>query len=203
MAAQGRLGGYRAHRRKGMEMTYTETEFEGKVTDRLVELEKLALASGEGNQAVFAALGDCRNALRRVVKRATVPDEFENVQIDQDKGPTVEFTGRLLASDEFETKGRDPLRIKMEIWETQAGHLVAASYAEPVDREGFENARVTVVKSHEPIEEIDVDGGANWKPIKMADPQAMRFAVMDAFDWHVRARSMAKKLGWSLRKDVE
>ena len=50
-------------------------------------------------------------------------------------------------------------------------------------REAREDARVTVVPPTD-------------------DVQAMRFAVLDAFDWDNRARSMARKLGWSLRTEV-
>lgn len=35
------------------------------------------------------------------------------------------------------------------------------------------------------------------------DEQARRFACMDQWDWHDRARSMVRKLGWSLRGTVD
>lgn len=111
-------------------------------------------------------------------------DYDEPHAIKQSRGPTIEFAGKLLASDEFTTKGRDPMKIRLEIWETRGGALIAASYSEPADREGFEDARAEVVEPSE-------------------NAQAMRFAVMGFFGWDNRARSMARKLGWSLRMEVE
>lgn len=155
-----------------------------KIGERIARIEQAARKVEEGNQSVFAALGDCEQALKRIARRAeALPAEYERVEIDQSRGPRVEFTGRLLADSEFQTKGRDALSITLEIWETKGGALIAASYAAPIDRNGHENARVTIVEPDE--------------------PQAMRFAVMEAFDWELRARSMAKKLGWSLRLDVQ
>ena len=121
--------------------------------------------------------------MKREIRRAEAADEWERVETVQMRGPTVEFTGRLLASTEFTTKG-GALDMALEIWETKAGALVAVSSGMSWGRESREDARVTVVSPTD-------------------DVQAMRFAVLDAFDWDNRARSMARKLGWSLRLEVE
>jgi hypothetical protein len=127
-------------------------------------------------------LADALKAMKREIRRAEVADEWERVEIVQMRGPTVEFTGRLLASTEFTAKG-GALDMALEIWETKARALVAVSSGVMAGRER-EDARVTVVPPTD-------------------DVQAMRFAVLDAFDWDNRARSMARKLGWSLRLEVE
>lgn len=128
-------------------------------------------------------LADALKAMKREIRRAEAADEWERVEIVQVRGPTVEFTGRLLASTDFTTKG-GALDMALEIWETKAGALVAVSSGMFRGRESREDARVTVVPPTD-------------------DVQAMRFAVLDAFDWDNRARSMARKLGWSLRLEVE
>lgn len=132
------------------------------------------------------AVLDATRALKRIIDRAaTLPEEYERVEIPQSRGPVLEFTGKLLASDEFTTRGRDPLTIKMEIWLSQKGHYVAASFSVPAGRQGFETIRATVVKRQD-------------------DERDMRLAVMDAFEWHDHAKSMVrKKLGWVLKVDVD
>lgn len=136
--------------------------------------------------ATLGAIADARRVMKRIIKRAeALSENVERVEIKLSRGPTVEFSGQLLCEDEFTTRGRDPLKITMEVWETRGGALIAVSYSEPADRDGFENAEATVV---EPIEDV----------------QAMRFAVMDHFQWEDRARSMVrKKLDWALRREVE
>lgn len=149
--------------------------------DRLGEL---AAASIDANRsAAISAMADCERALKRIVSRASLAEGFEAIDITQDRGPTIGFNGRLLASTEFETRGPKPLNILLEIFETQAGALIAVSSSVLAGGEGREDARVTVVPPQD-------------------DVQAMRFEVMQAFGWEVRARSMVRKLGWSLRLDV-
>lgn len=128
-------------------------------------------------------LSDAVLALKRLNKRAAVPEGMERIEIVQQRGPTLEFTGILIASSDFETRGRDPMRVEFEIYETVGGALVAVSASEPTDREGIELVNATVVERQD-------------------DALAMRCAVMAHFDWHDRARNMAKKLGWSLRMEV-
>jgi hypothetical protein len=133
--------------------------------------------------AAKAAIADFERALKRIAKRAQVAPSFERVEIVQHRGATIEFSGRLLARDEFVTRGNDPMRIEFEIWESAAGALIAVRSSEPAEREGVEIVWATVVETG-------------------PDPLAMHCAVMDAFDWQDRARSMARKLGWSLRVEV-
>lgn len=158
---------------------------EEKIRTRLEAVEKAAL-SAAGSQEAISVLADCEKALKRAAKRAeTLLGEYERVEIKQSRGPTLEFTGRLLCDDELETRGHQPLKITMEIWETRGGAMVAATYSEPIGRAGYEDCRATVVERDD-------------------DPLAMRMAVMEHFGWETRARSMVtKKLKWSFRIEVE
>ncbi len=110
--------------------------------------------------------------------------EYEEQRIVQSRGPTIEFEGRLIASDEFDVR-RDNTRMRIEVWETRGGALVAVTRGEVWQGDA---ARPIV-------------GAAVAEP---GDEQAMRFAVMDQFDWSDRARSMVRKqLKWSLKLRVE
>lgn len=147
-------------------------------------------------------LADAVRAMKRENKRAeTLPAEYERQEIKPNGGPTIEFTGRLLANDEWETRGRDPMRVEFEIWETRAGAMVAVSASEPLDREGVEVVRATVVEAGQ---SFTMDGANGGRPMLDGnEAQRMRLAVMAHFEWHDRARSMARKLGWGLRVEVE
>jgi hypothetical protein len=90
----------------------------------------------------------------------------------------------LLAETKFETNGRDPMKITFEIWESRGGALIAVFASEPGERDGVEVVKAAVVQPQE-------------------DALAMRLAVLEHFEWHDRARSMARKLGWSMRVEVE
>lgn len=157
-----------------------------KMMEKVDRLGGLFMRAHEiAGQEASSILADTERALKRAIKRAeTLSGEWERVEFVPTKGATVEFTGRLLAKDEFETRGRDALTIRMEIWETKAGALVAIDDTEPL---------------------------GDWATAKLAvkvcpptsDAQEQRFAVMEHFGWSSRARSMARKLGWSLRMEVE
>lgn len=151
-------------------------------------LERVELAAVNADDvpggAVISALADCERALKRILARANVRPGFERVEIVQAKGPTVEFSGLLLCETCFKTKAHDAVRIDLEIWETERGGMVAASYSTLVERDGRENAIVSVIQPSD-------------------DAWAMRAKVMDHFKWTDRARSMVRKLGWSIRQEVE
>lgn len=126
-------------------------------------------------------LADAVKAMKREVRRHSASEGFDAIEIAQMRGPTVEFNGRLLAESEFTARaGQD---MALEIYETEGGALVAVTSSTLPGETGREDARVTVVPPTD-------------------DVQAMRFAVMDAFRWENRARTMARKLGWSLRMEV-
>lgn len=145
------------------------------------EIAQQALSADYG--AAKGAIADAVAALKRIVKRAGATED-ERWEIAVSRGPRLEFTGKLLACDTFQTRGRDPLNIELCVYQSEGGALVGVSSAAPADREGFETIEATVV---EPSDDV----------------QAMRFAIMDGFQWSLQARSMAtKKLKWSLRREV-
>jgi hypothetical protein len=160
---------------------------DGKIDIAMAKLQAtLDKSAPVAREESVTALHDCERALFRAMRRAeTLSAEFERVEIAQTYGPKIEFTGNLLCETEYETRGRDRLSVRLEIWQTQGGAMIAARYAEPAEREGFETIEAGVVEPQD-------------------DVQAMRFAVMDHFRWDMAARSMVtKKLKWSLRLDVE
>lgn len=156
-----------------------------KLAGRLNALaEQVAAAAPANTPATLAVLADCERALKRITSRGKpLPEEYERVEIVQASGPTIEFSGRLLAENGYTTRGPQPLEIKLEIWESLAGALVAVSSSTLPGEQGREDCRVTVV---EPSEDV----------------QAMRLEVMQGLGWHDRARTMARKLGWSLKREV-
>lgn len=126
-------------------------------------------------------LADAVKAMKREVRRHSAGDGFEAIEIAQTRGPTVEFNGRLLADATFPTQRSGDMTF--EIYETEGGALVAVSIGEIPGQDHREDSRVVVVPPTD-------------------DVQAMRMAVMDAFDWSDRARSMVRKLGWVMRLEV-
>ena len=148
------------------------------------EITELVIKGSLYREQAMSILADTVRALKRAARRAEELDgAWERVEFVPTAGPTTEFTGRLLASDAFETRGRDRLSISMQVWETKAGALVAVDETTP-----------------------QFDGATPKLAVKVcpptADVQEQRFAVMEHFGWSSRARSMARKLGWSLRVEV-
>jgi hypothetical protein len=100
--------------------------------------------------------------------------EMTQKTIRQRRGPAIRFTGAMIAKTEFDL--RDDRTMRLELWQTEGGALIAVSTTD-------QETRAEVV---EPGEEL-----------------AMRCAVMDAFDWHDRARTMVKEqLKWKLVREV-
>lgn len=150
----------------------------------LIETASRALAINPG--AAGSAIADADRAFKRIIKRAEADasEEWERVEIVQHKGPTLGFNGKLLGEASFTTKGSDPMKVEFEIWVTQAGSFVSVSATAPADREGMELVNATVVEPE-------------------ADVQAMRLKAIGHFDFHDRARNMARKMGWNLHLEVE
>lgn len=160
-------------------MKTIETEMEA--------LRGVAATAWEADSAAAkGAIADAMRAFRRIVNRATPhSEEYERIELVQDRGPTVEFTGKLLCETSFVTRGDDPLRYDLEIYQTAGGALVAARHV--IRQQGREDPRTDLLV----VEAQD-------------DLLAMRLAVMDFFKWDLRARSMVRKaLGWSLKVEVE
>lgn len=161
-----------------------DNRLSGRFRQRLVAVSEAALSTViVAEQQVHSILADTERALKRAARRAEQPEDFDRVEFAQHAGPLIEFNGRLLAENSFEAKGHIPTRVSFEIWETEAGALIAASISTPLDGHGTELVEVTVAEPQD-------------------DAQAMRFAVMEHFGWRDGARSMARKLGWDLRVEV-
>jgi hypothetical protein len=155
-----------------------------KTEELFARVQAIVEAGGVSAEQAGTILGDAERALKRAAKRAGQPDGYERVEIIPTRGPRLEFTGRLLAEEQWTGRGHDAIRAHIEIWETKGGALVATDETVRVGSHEEPRLRAAVVEPGD-------------------DSQAMRFAVMDFFDWSNRARNLAKKLGWSLRIDVE
>lgn len=110
-------------------------------------------------------------------------DDYQPVEIKQNRGPMLEFEGRLLCATSFPVHAKG-MTIDLELWETRGGSMVAASFSTPDNGE----ART--------LGEARVIGPG-------PDEQARRFAAMDQFEWNDRARSMVRKqLKWKLSRTI-
>lgn len=147
-------------------------------------LERIAeRAEGMGdNQHVLTVLHDTVRALDRIRGREeALSDDWERVEIAQSAGPIVEFTGRRIAENTFQARGRQPATVTYELWETRQGVWIAVTMARP------DRGRATASALQVPAD---------------VDPDRRRRACMEHWGWTDGARSMVRKLGWSLREDV-
>lgn len=136
-------------------------------------------------QEIASVMARAKEGVLRALKRSEAPEGFERFEFVQQRGPTIEAWARLLCSDQYETIGREPFIVSVELYQTRGGAYLAVTSGRPADREGWESVRVTVVPPGE-------------------DERERCLAVMDAFEWHNCARRMVvRKLKWSLREEVE
>lgn len=150
----------------------------------LAEIAQQALSVDyAGTKSAIAA---AQTALRKVIRKSTQDGPvWAQETIEQSHGPKIDFTGRVLAANEFTSKSEtNPMHVTMKVWQTKGGALIARLTTEPTYGDGYLSVRAEVV---EPTDDV----------------QAMWFAVMDFFDWTEGARSMARKMGWNLRRDVD
>lgn len=116
-------------------------------------------------------------------------DEYELEEIKQTRGPMLKFEGKLLCEDQGGP-------VHMEVWQTRGGALIAVTSAEMHRGPSGLDVRATVV---EPGEMADALTEPAWE----REQQRMRLAVMEAFNWDNRARSMVRKqLKWQLVQEV-
>jgi hypothetical protein len=134
--------------------------------------------------ATLAALdsGDATNILfraeqdaNRIINRRTAPADMERVEIAQTFGPTIEFTGAQLYEETFTDNGGRALGL--ELFSTLSGSFVVVQ--DRTDPHGFQITSADVIDDADPLK------------------------VMDACKYSSMARTMAKKMGWSLRVEVE
>lgn len=146
----------------------------------------LADLAAQAPQQAHSILNSAEVAVKRARKRLeALSGEWERIEIKQQHGPSIEFTGRMLCDTQFTTRGAERFDMTLEIWETRGGAYVAVSASTLPGGTGREDERATVVGRQD-------------------DPKAMQFAVMEAFKWHSEAKRMVRKaLSWDLAIEVE
>lgn len=154
---------------------------EDKIARMIERIRERAEALGENQHAMTVLHDAVRNLDRIRGREEALSGSWERVEIAQSRGPLLEFTGRLVAESTHQSGGREAGSVTFELWETRAGEWIASTMITP-DRG---RARASAVR-------IPAD----------ADLDARRMACMDHWEWNDRARSMVRKLGWSLREDV-
>lgn len=105
--------------------------------------------------------------------------EYRRIEIEQSRGPTIGFEGKLLCTKTVESLAEET-PLKMAIYQTVAGALIAVSSQ---TAEGDAIIRASVIQLGD-------------------DVQTAHFAVLDHFGWDREAQAMVVKLGWSLRREV-
>lgn len=108
--------------------------------------------------------------------------ECRRIEIEQSRGPTIAFEGKLLCTRTAELPASE-MPLKMAIYQTTAGALIAVSSRPEDGDEGDACIRAAVVEVGDDI-------------------QAAHFAILDHFDWDRQAQAMVAPLGWSLRREV-
>lgn len=106
------------------------------------------------------------------------------MRIARARGPILRFHGRLIGELELGGRSSGNRWIELRLWETPVGTWV-------VER---------VQASDEAGER---DFASAWTiPTDLSD-DARRVAVMDALDWSLPSRSLAKQLGWKFEEFLE
>lgn len=118
---------------------------------------------------------------------------FIAAEIKQSRGPTLVFEGALLAVTEWNARDGE---MRIELWQSRGGALI------PVTRTTFDSGREIVTAEVVEPKKVDAGFGDGTTLMLDRDRTAMRFAVMDFWDWTDRARSMVRKLGWKLKREV-
>lgn len=105
--------------------------------------------------------------------RAKHAPDAEQIEIVQTRGPTLEFVGKLLYSDDYRPEPRWYL---LELYTTLSGKFVA-------------------------VWEVNDEHGGSFVRAKAFDgDQTME--ILDWLEWGEMARTMAKKMGWPLKVSV-
>lgn len=95
----------------------------------------------------------------------------------------MRFKGKIIAETQWDTKHDTWMRFT--IWETQGGAYIAV-------REGDVPGSPSKVDRHVDLIEPIVDEAGE------RDEQAMQIAVLDAYEWHDRAKALLRsELGWN------
>lgn len=109
-------------------------------------------------------------------------DDFNPIRIKQNRGPTLEFDGRLIAEMSTFREGKSAWN-ENALWETPSGKWVL-EIRQCSDREG----QMDFVDAH---------------VFDQADMGERQIAVMDALNWEFGVQRWAKKMGWELARRVD
>lgn len=151
-----------------------------------VELMDVAERAKQANlSAAKSVLADTIRSLRRVIAKAAAEadQEYTAQRISQDKGPTLNFSGKLVGEWTHRHTEDDQRWFDGEVWLTKGGAYIAVIYARS-DREGERDLAYALA-----VEPSD-------------DEFARRCEVMEFFNWRPHARAMAKKMDWKLERDI-
>lgn len=98
------------------------------------------------------------------------------------RGPALKFTGEMIAEDEWESRKSGRI-IRIEFWATQGGALIGVRRSRFDDEPNWSEGESVVI---EPT----------------GDEHAMRLDLLHWFQFEQHATKLAKKLRWSLTKEV-
>lgn len=113
---------------------------------------------------------------------APVPDGFERVRIARARGPILRFHGKMLAEKVVGSRTHTDRWLEIRLWETPAGAWVV-----------------------EKLQASEARGERDFASAWVLDgPQEGRaLEVMEALDWMLPARDLAKEMGWRFEEFVE
>lgn len=115
-------------------------------------------------------------------------DEFQPKTIKPSRSVPVRFKGRIISETQWDT--RDGCWMRFTVWETKGGAYIAVIDGDAPGKPDQIHCKATV------IDPILNGAGAR-------DDVSMQIAVLNAFDWHDRAKQMLKAdLGWAPVREV-
>ena len=153
----------------------TEVKLSEKAKGKLNSLIELTMQANRANPSETGmAIQNAINAMYKIVKQNEVPADLERFSWAPTLGPVHEFTGTEIYYDEYTDKDGNWLALSLS--KTTTGKLVVMQERHSM---GKETAFVSVLEAGDHL------------------------GVMEACRWSDMARTMARKLKWSLTVEVE
>jgi hypothetical protein len=113
-----------------------------------------------------------------------VPEGFERIRIARTRGPILRFNGKLFCEYEMSSKAHQDRWMTLAVYETPGGAWIVHKAA----------------NSDAPGERDFHDAWVIEAPVPMESRPTL---VMEALDWSLPARNMAKQQGWRFEEFVE